>query len=284
MRKDNEWDDDDETSDDDESDEYDGVEDEIAARAVLAWDEVEGNHEIAQAAREALVLIAEAALEKKEDRRRREEDVRRRRLARDRADQGARQAREQAERRAAQARAEEQARAARWQAELTAQKARQAAVERAHAQVQGERRVVAPAGPRQRPATPTGAKRTPPAPRPVRRPAPVPAPARVEPPVIAAPADEHDEADATVLTVNGFEAKQADPTPEEPIRFLSLEQSAVLTGADLSAWRARLGLTQQAAADRLGVRQGTVSKAESRGDDVLGPALRDVLRLALDAG
>jgi hypothetical protein len=64
---------------------------------------------------------------------------------------------------------------------------------------------------------------------------------------------------------------------EEPIRFLSGSEAPTLTGADLTAWRTRQGLTQQAAADRLGVRQGTVSKAESRGGALLGPALRDAL-------
>ncbi|MCB9682665.1 MAG: helix-turn-helix transcriptional regulator [Alphaproteobacteria bacterium] len=55
------------------------------------------------------------------------------------------------------------------------------------------------------------------------------------------------------------------------------DATPALTGADLAAWRARHGLTQQAAADRLGVRQGTVSKAESRGSGALGPPLREAL-------
>ena len=54
-------------------------------------------------------------------------------------------------------------------------------------------------------------------------------------------------------------------------------------GADLAAWRARLGLTQQAAADRLGVRQSTVSKAEARTDAPLGSVLRQALATVLSA-
>ena len=67
---------------------------------------------------------------------------------------------------------------------------------------------------------------------------------------------------------------------KEPERGHQAEQ-ALLTGADLAGWRKRPGLTQQAAADRLGVRQGTVSKAEGRARAALGPALRDALAGAL---
>jgi hypothetical protein len=74
-----------------------------------------------------------------------------------------------------------------------------------------------------------------------------------------------------------FEASPAEDAPEEPDRFLIGDAAPALTGADLAAWRARHGLTQQAAADRLGVRQGTVCKAESRGSGALGPALREAL-------
>ena len=66
----------------------------------------------------------------------------------------------------------------------------------------------------------------------------------------------------------------------EPRRFPSADQRP-LTGAELARWRSRLDLTQQAAADRLGVRQGTVSKAESRADAPLGPSLRQALAEAL---
>ena len=56
-----------------------------------------------------------------------------------------------------------------------------------------------------------------------------------------------------------------------------------MAGAELARWRARLDLTQQAAADRLGVRQGTISKAESRADVPLGPSLCEALAEELDA-
>ena len=68
----------------------------------------------------------------------------------------------------------------------------------------------------------------------------------------------------------------------EPKRFPSVDRRP-LTGAELARWRSRLDLTQQAAADRLGVRQGTISKAESRADAPLGPSLRDALTEELDA-
>ncbi len=57
--------------------------------------------------------------------------------------------------------------------------------------------------------------------------------------------------------------------------------TTTLTGADLASWRSRLGLTQQAAADRLGVRQGTISKSESKGGVKLGPTLLRALAAAL---
>ncbi len=50
-----------------------------------------------------------------------------------------------------------------------------------------------------------------------------------------------------------------------------------LTGAVLAAWRRRLGLNQQAAALRLGVAQGTISKAERKGAKPLGQALQRAL-------
>jgi hypothetical protein len=57
-----------------------------------------------------------------------------------------------------------------------------------------------------------------------------------------------------------------------------------LIGADLRRWRSLQGLTQQAAANSLGVRQGTRSKAEGRASGVLGPALRRALAKALGPG
>ena len=54
------------------------------------------------------------------------------------------------------------------------------------------------------------------------------------------------------------------------------EQPA-LTGADLAAWRKCHGLNQQTTAQRLGVAQGTISKAERKGTKLLGPALQRAL-------
>lgn len=69
---------------------------------------------------------------------------------------------------------------------------------------------------------------------------------------------------------------------EEPASMkVSVATGGELTGADLARWRAAAGLTQQAAADRLGVRQGTVSKAERRVTTLLRPALREALRAAI---
>ena len=90
--------------------------------------------------------------------------------------------------------------------------------------------------------------------------------------------DDAEQADgAAGVGWEEFEASLAEDAPEEPDRFLIGDAAPTLTGSDLAAWRARHGLTQQAAADRLGVRQGTVSKAESRGAGALGPALREAL-------
>jgi len=67
------------------------------------------------------------------------------------------------------------------------------------------------------------------------------------------------------------------PAPQ-PVRS---DTHTTLTGAELASWRNRLGLTQQAAADRLGVRQGTISKSESKGRVKLGPTLLRALTAAL---
>jgi len=56
-----------------------------------------------------------------------------------------------------------------------------------------------------------------------------------------------------------------------------------LTGANLAAWRSRLGLTQRAATDRLSVRQGTISKGEARRVNALGLALQAALAAVLAA-
>jgi DNA-binding transcriptional regulator YiaG len=77
--------------------------------------------------------------------------------------------------------------------------------------------------------------------------------------VVALDDEEGDDADA-------------EDAPGDDARGTALPDRP-LTGRDLAAWRASLGLTQQQAADRLGVRQGTVSKAEGRGEKALGPAV-----------
>lgn len=249
---------------DDEWDE-DGIEDEeaIALRAVEAWLDVEGDDELAQASREALAAIAQEALAMKEARERREAAERRAEVRRER------------ERRAEQERAGARERAERWEAERKARDARLAAVERAHARAQGERRVEGV------PAL-TGGQEA------VRRAMerPVVPVRRVEAPPMVIAEEEPDDRDvddaeqaddAAEVGWEEFEASPAEDAPEEPARFLTGDAAPTLTGADLAAWRVRHGLTQQAAADRLGVRQGTVSKAESRGAGALGPALREAL-------
>lgn len=59
-------------------------------------------------------------------------------------------------------------------------------------------------------------------------------------------------------------------------------ERATLTGADLASWRSRLGLNQTAAASRLGVGQGTISKAEAKELTPLGPTRLRALAAALD--
>ncbi len=265
---------------DDEWDE-DGIEDEeaIALSAVEAWLDVEGDDELAQASREALAAIAQEALAKNDRREAREAAARRRRLAQDRAEADERFARREAER--------------------VAQQAHQRAVEEAHARV-------VPVDPRQ----PRRAAQPSPAPFPVgRRVGSALVSARVARPVMPVRAERHplpverfdEDADGTTdaddfadvaddfreAATEAARVVLADVVPpalrpvsrpvEEPIRFPLASDAPPLTGADLTAWRSRHGLTQQAAADRLGVRQGTVSKAESRGGALLGPALRDAL-------
>ena len=57
--------------------------------------------------------------------------------------------------------------------------------------------------------------------------------------------------------------------------------TAVLTGADLAAWRAARRLTQRPAADLLGVAPSTVAKAELLPGKVLGEQLQVALAAAL---
>jgi len=261
---DDEWDEDD-----------DGIEDEeaIALRAAEAWLNVEGDDELAQASREALAAVAQEALAMKEARERREAAARRA------------EARRERERRAERERAEARERAERWEAERRARDARLAAVERAHARAQGERRVAAAPAPtaRQEAVRRTWERPVFPA-RPVRA---------VEAPPVVVAEDKLDDRDvddaeqgdeATEVGWEEFEVSPADDPPEESNRVVIGDTALALTGADLAVWRARHRLTQQAAADRLGVRQGTVSKAESRGTGALGPALREALAGVLAEG
>ena len=71
---------------------------------------------------------------------------------------------------------------------------------------------------------------------------------------------------------------RVEQSAPQPVRS---DTRTPLTGADLASWRSRLGLTQQAAADRLGVRQGTISKSERKGRVKLGPTLLRALAAAL---
>jgi hypothetical protein len=261
------WDDEDTAGLDEEPDDED--EDAIAARAVIAWTEIEGNDELSRASREALVLIAQEALAKKEARRRREAAARRaeaQRVAESRAEWSRVVPRDQAER---------------WEAERRARDERLAAVARNHAEPSVERQVD------RRRASP-GHREVAPA---VRVPSLVSAhpEGRATTPVPVArwdPDEHHGEPDeddaAQEVGWEAFDAPRTSDPPEAPVRYLFAAD--VLSGVDLAAWRAQLGLTQQAAADRLGVRQGTVSKAESRGGEALGAALREALAAEIERG
>jgi DNA-binding transcriptional regulator YiaG len=266
---------------DDERDDDDEVaeEDVIALNAMAAMLEVEGDDELAWAQREALAALTDEAMALKARREAREE----RRAAERRAMKRAR--REEQER----AVREEEARieAARADAARRARAAQEAADARAQAQARAERQERAR---REQEARHEALRRQ----RTVeqRRAVQAPSVRPVAPPLRPMRSEEHSEARAPVPSrVRAAESRpnRADP-PEagverhepskEPDRFLQ-DEPASLNGADLSAWRTRLGLTQQAAADRLGVRQGTVSKAESRGRSPLGPALHEALTKAL---
>jgi hypothetical protein len=261
-----EWDDEDEVEVDGEPDD----EDAIAARAVVAWTEIEGNDEFAQASREALVLIAQEALARKEARQRREAAERRaaaRRVAESRAEWERALASDRAERREIARRARD---------------TRLAAVARNRTEPSAERRTdTRPEASALR--EPAAAATVPSKPS---MPAPDSGGGSLEPPH-GEGQDLHESGPAAgdFAPDVGWEAfdvlRTSDP-PEAPDRYLSA--SGTLSGADLAAWRARLGLTQQAAADRLGVRQGTVSKAESRSGEELGTVLREALASALERG
>jgi hypothetical protein len=63
------------------------------------------------------------------------------------------------------------------------------------------------------------------------------------------------------------------PAPQPPAAKVHEAILPALTGADLATWRKRLAITQRTAAERLGVQQGTVSKAEGCPRSPLGPTL-----------
>ncbi len=239
-------------------------EDVIALQAIAAMLEVDGDDELAWAQREALAAVGNEALvlkARREERERQEAAERRarrrahrreeRRVAREEAARAEAARRERAAREAAEARtrAERQKRARRQE------EARREALRRRRVE---KRRRVAPARP---------------------------APAAAPPPVNRAPPPVVGE--QSPVTGARSQPRQRDAEPpaalKEPDRVLQTEQPP-LTGADLARWRSRLGLTQQAAADRLGVRQGTISKAQSRRDKALGPALQAALAALLADG
>jgi DNA-binding XRE family transcriptional regulator len=113
--------------------------------------------------------------------------------------------------------------------------------------------------------------------------------APVPPPAAARPAN-------AAPTVVGTRASAAPPHIAQPAAVMAPPATApeasppspaptaaagpALTGADLRAFRRGAGLTQVATAQRLGVTQGTISKAEGNPRIALGPALQEALRLA----
>jgi len=290
-------DDDDEAPEEDAGDEDDdeGGEDEIALSAVRAWLDIEGDpsglSELAQAQREALVAIAEEALVMKaqrEDRQRREAFSRKvaqreQQREQERAEL-ARQHREAWEKEQARRQREEEYRVAREQ-EVERQRRedeRRAAQERVEARARAERRAVERRAQEDRRVA---LERVAAAPEPPRQ-----ALGDDEIERLDDEADAAEEAPATEIGWEEFEvpaaldeqddgAYEPKPIPSRP----ATTRPVALKGADLADWRKRRGLTQQAAADLLGVRQGTVSKAEGRRGAVLGEALQDALAAALRA-
>lgn len=246
-------------------------EDVIALHAIAAMLEVDGDDELAWAQREALAAIGNEALvlkarREEEDRRmaadrrarrrarRREEE---RRAAREEAARVETARRERAAREAEEARAQARIRTERRERARRQEEARRADLRRRRIE---ERRRAAPA--RHSPAVGT----QPSTPR-VDRSTP--------------PEFEKRPTGAKVQPRHDVEHRSGSPPAlKEPDRFHQAEQPP-LTGTDLANWRSRLGLTQQAAADRLGVRQGTISKAEGRQYKALGPAVQAALASVL---
>ena len=242
-------------------------EDEGLALALTALMEVEGEDEIALAQLEALALVVEEGVAIRERREAREQEAQ---LRRERAEEQ----RREADRRARRVR-HEQAAQARAEAEELALARREALRRR---RIEAHRRLHKETG--QQPAH---------AQRPVARP-PI---QRIEakPVQRILPASHAPGRQPRVVERSEPMAKVMTPSPECRRGTVSASMPApsvpkddrvpMLTGADLGAWRERLGLTQSAAADRLGVRQGTISKAEGRAARTLGETLQGALAEAL---
>ena len=101
-----------------------------------------------------------------------------------------------------------------------------------------------------------------------------PAPPSVQAPTPAAPPRVPQAAPAAIAM------PATPPNASPPPHAQAAGAGPALMGADLAAFRRTAGLTQVAAAQRLGVTQGTISKAEGNPRTVLGPALHEALRLA----
>ena len=250
--------------------EHDIDEEETALQALAALLEVEGNNALAWEQREALATVAVEALALQERRKENEK----REAARRSAQRARRCSEEQAAR---EVRRREEAR--------QALAARRAAHEREEAKHRGQEQREEPRRelPRRhqttehRPVEPTRVQKPLPSPPPALR----ARPARTEhdPPVrplqVHRPPVATETDSAPLVSLTDVEPPKHQPTV--PISSTTECEQLHLTGADLASWRARLGLTQQAAAERLGVRQGTVSKTESRPGVLLGPALHQAL-------
>lgn len=274
----------------DECDDEDEVsEDQIALDAFDAFMDVEGDSDIAQASREALAAITESALALKASRQARErrealeqaaERERQESLARKEEERTRREARQRAKRRA-----EQRARAQREDQARLEQEARRLALERERLRLQQEQYEAL-----RRNEEARNARRA--------RPRAV---ANLEPKAaIRAPvtiqkktARRHGVDDRRAVAPARREERPSTPAagsskrvqPAPPISApipAHTDGKATLTGADLASWRSRLGLTQTDAARRLGVGQGTISKAEAKGSVPLGPALLHALAAALD--
>ena len=251
---------DDELNGEKDGDDEVAEEDLVALHVIAAMLEVDGDDELAWAQREALAAVGDEALALKSRRENRE----RREVAERRARKRAR--REEDERAVREA-------AARVEAARRSQAAQEAAEARAQARARAERRERT----RQQEEVRRTAQRQAEVRRPLlARPSPTVAAShpvtRVDRPSPPAVAERPTVAAARIARVEDTSEQRSTPVValKEPERFLRTD-GASLTGADLAGWRSRISLTQQAAADRLGVRQGTVSKAESKRGAALGP-------------